>query len=104
MHATHLVIGGGSAGCVMAARLSEEPGNNVVLAFADSRVFDTVTYSDKFGLPILTSVPVPPSTTSLPSPGFQTNWSLPAPSMYGGTSVVTRHPPPTKETVPSVQK
>jgi len=31
MHATHLVIGGGSAGCVMAARLSEVPGNNVVL-------------------------------------------------------------------------
>ena len=31
MHATHLVIGGGSAGCVMAARLSEAPGNNVVL-------------------------------------------------------------------------
>ena len=34
MHATHLVIGGGSAGCVMAARLSEEPGNNVVLVEA----------------------------------------------------------------------
>ena len=31
MHATHLVIGGGSAGCVMAARLSEAPGNKVVL-------------------------------------------------------------------------
>ena len=34
MHATHLVIGGGSAGCVMAARLSEEPGNNMVLVEA----------------------------------------------------------------------
>jgi 5-(hydroxymethyl)furfural/furfural oxidase len=31
MHATYLVIGGGSAGCVMAARLSEAPGNTVVL-------------------------------------------------------------------------
>lgn len=31
MHATHLVIGGGSAGCVMAARLSEAAANTVVL-------------------------------------------------------------------------
>jgi choline dehydrogenase-like flavoprotein len=31
MHATHLVIGGGSAGCVMAARLSEAPANDEVL-------------------------------------------------------------------------
>jgi len=31
MHATHLVIGGGSAGCVMAARLSEAPDNQVIL-------------------------------------------------------------------------
>lgn len=31
MHATHLVIGGGSGGCVMAARLSEAPKNRVVL-------------------------------------------------------------------------
>ena len=34
MHATHLVIGGGSAGCVMAARLSEDPDNNVILVEA----------------------------------------------------------------------
>jgi 5-(hydroxymethyl)furfural/furfural oxidase len=34
MHATHLVIGGGSAGCVMAARLSEAPSNTVVLVEA----------------------------------------------------------------------
>src|SRR3954454_12251822 len=31
MHVMHLMIGGGSAGCVMAARLSEAPGNKVVL-------------------------------------------------------------------------
>jgi hypothetical protein len=31
MHATHLVIGGGSSGCVMAARLCEAPANYVVL-------------------------------------------------------------------------
>jgi 5-(hydroxymethyl)furfural/furfural oxidase len=34
MHATHLVIGGGSAGCVMAARLSEDASNRVVLVEA----------------------------------------------------------------------
>jgi 5-(hydroxymethyl)furfural/furfural oxidase len=34
MHATHLVIGGGSAGCVMAARLSESPSNTVILVEA----------------------------------------------------------------------
>jgi 5-(hydroxymethyl)furfural/furfural oxidase len=34
MHATHLVLGGGSAGCVMAARLSESVGNIVVLVEA----------------------------------------------------------------------
>jgi 5-(hydroxymethyl)furfural/furfural oxidase len=31
MEATHVVIGGGSAGCVLAARLSERRANNVVL-------------------------------------------------------------------------
>ena len=31
MHATHLVIGRGSAGCVMAARLSEAPDNKMIL-------------------------------------------------------------------------
>src|SRR4051794_9963421 len=31
MHPTHVVIGGGSAGCVMAARLSENPSFRVVL-------------------------------------------------------------------------
>jgi len=34
MHATHLVIGGGSAGCVMAAWLSEAAGNKVILVEA----------------------------------------------------------------------
>ena len=29
--ATHLVVGGGAAGCVLASRLSENPGNRVVL-------------------------------------------------------------------------
>ena len=31
MHATHLVIGGGSGGCVMAARLSENVSNKIIL-------------------------------------------------------------------------
>ncbi|WP_158931065.1 GMC family oxidoreductase [Acidisphaera sp. S103] len=34
MHATHLVIGGGSGGCVMAARLSEDASNKVILVEA----------------------------------------------------------------------
>ena len=34
MHATHLVIGGGSGGCVMAARLSEDVSNKVILVEA----------------------------------------------------------------------
>jgi 5-(hydroxymethyl)furfural/furfural oxidase len=34
MHATHLVIGGGSGGCVMAARLSEDTSNKVILVEA----------------------------------------------------------------------
>jgi choline dehydrogenase-like flavoprotein len=31
MHAAHLVIGGASSGCVMAARLPEAPAHHVVL-------------------------------------------------------------------------
>jgi len=34
MHATHLVIGGGSGGCVVAARLSEDVSNKVILVEA----------------------------------------------------------------------
>jgi choline dehydrogenase-like flavoprotein len=29
--ATHLIVGGGAAGCVLANRLSADPANNVVL-------------------------------------------------------------------------
>lgn len=47
MHATHLIIGGGSAGCVMAARLSEHPANQVILVeagadFAPDRTPDDI--------------------------------------------------------------